>query len=360
MISVVIPVYNSAAVVGETIDRVVQTCEREGWQYEVIAVDDRSTDGSAAVLHERTTIHARLRVIGLPTNGGQHAALLAGLRAAGGDYVACMDDDLQHPPEALASLVGKAREGHDAVYARFDAPRHASWRRPGSAAVRWLDRFVFGAPRDLTVTSFRVLRRDVVDLVCAYEGPAPYIRGQVLLASGSPATVPVAHAPRPRGPSSYTPLALLAFVARVVLEWSRLPGHLALAMGAILVVGAAGLQTVWPAAGSFAALPLMQGLALCAAGLAWLWRRRRQERGTVRLQPRGDLTKARRLGIQQREAGVVGGPERLEAQTTRLERGAQAPDATGPEEGAQAGDAIAHREGDTDQRGKAPTQVRPS
>ena len=160
MISVVIPVYNSAAVVGETVDRVVQACEKEGWPYEVIAVDDSSRDGSATVLRERTSVHARLRVIALASNGGQHAALLAGLRAAVGDYVVCMDDDLQHPPDALASLVRKAREGHDAVYAQFDAPRHAAWRRPGSAAVRWLDRFVFGAPRDLTVTSFRVLRRD--------------------------------------------------------------------------------------------------------------------------------------------------------------------------------------------------------
>lgn len=360
MISVVIPVYNSAAVVGETIDRVVQACAQEGWPYEVIAVDDSSSDGSATVLRERTAIHARLRVMALASNGGQHAALLAGLRASAGDYVVCMDDDLQHPPEALASLVGKAREGHDAVYARFDTPRHAAWRRPGSAVVRWLDRFVFGAPPGLTVTSFRVLRRDVVDRVCAYQGPAPYIRGQVLLASDSPATVPVAHAARLGGHSSYTPLALFAFVARVVLEWSRLPGYLALATGAILIGVAAGLRAIWPSAALLASLFLIQGLALCAAGVAWLWRRRRQERGAVRLQPRGDLPKARRHGVEQREAAVVRSPERLEADTTRLERGAEAPDAAGREERAQARDGIAHREGDADDRDETSAQIRRS
>ena len=125
MISVVLAVYNSAAIVGETIARIVATCEAQGWRYEIIAVDDGSRDGSLAVLRQSAARHGQLRVIALERNGGQHAALLAGLRAAAGDPVVCLDDDLQHPPEAIPLLV-HATGRHDAVFARFDERRHPS------------------------------------------------------------------------------------------------------------------------------------------------------------------------------------------------------------------------------------------
>ncbi len=202
MISVLLPVYNSAPVVGQTIDRIVRVCDRERWTFEVIAVNDGSTDASAGVLRASTVRHERLRIIDLAANRGQHAALLAGLRAAQGDLVVCLDDDLQHPPEAIPALVDKARAGHDVVFARFAQPQHVWWRRGGSAIMRALDRHVFGAPAGLAVSSFRVMDRRVVDRVCAYGGPVPYIRGQMLVACASPANVDVQHQRRPSGHSS--------------------------------------------------------------------------------------------------------------------------------------------------------------
>jgi hypothetical protein len=181
-----------------------------------------------------------------------------------------MDDDLQHPPEAMPAMVRKVEEGHDAVFARFAAPRHAAWRRPGSAMVRAMDRAVFGAPPGLSVSSYRALRRDVVDRVCAYRGTTPYIRGQVLLACASPANVDVEHHPRASGQSGYSPGALVALVLRVLLEWSPLPAVAALLAGALLLLAGMKAAGAAPRAASVVAVA---GASLAVSGL-WLLVRR--------------------------------------------------------------------------------------
>lgn len=309
MISIVIPVYNSAPLVGDTVDRVVGTCEAQGWTFEVIAVDDASTDSSGDVLRACASRHPEVRVLHLERNVGQHTALLEGMRSASGDVVVCLDDDGQHPPEALPAFVAKAAEGHDTVYARFSRPRHATWRRPGSAVVRALDRHVFGAPPDLAVSSYRLLSRDVVERIGAYRGHAPYIRGQMLLASRSPAHVDVEHHARALGRSSYTGPALVAFVLRVVCEWSRVPAWWAVFTGAAFTLfgltvlalatrpGASVEQGATRPAGWVVLLVpvvLAHGFALLALGGLALRRVLPQERGPTRVEPHSQLADPRR------------------------------------------------------------------
>jgi polyisoprenyl-phosphate glycosyltransferase len=284
MISIVVPVYNSAPVIGETIDRIVRVCDREKWTYEVIAVNDGSTDASADVLRAAAVRHERLRIIDCDANRGQHAALLRGLRTAQGDLVACLDDDLQHPPEAIPALIDRASAGHDVVFARFAQPQHVWWRRGGSALMRGLDRHVFGAPAGLAVSSFRVMNRRVVDSVCAYGGPVPYIRGQMLVACTSPAHVDVQHQRRPGGHSSYTGRALVTFVVRVLLEWSRIPAYAALVAGiALLAIAALDVSTL------ARLLLLVHGAALGVVGAAGVGRRLPQERRVSPCEAGGDV-----------------------------------------------------------------------
>ncbi len=276
MISIVIPVFESAAIIGTTIDRVMATCEREGWHYEVVAVDDASRDDTLRRLQALSTRYPRLRVVTTPLNGGQHRALLRGLQASTGAIAVCMDDDLQHPPESMPALVRAVQAGHDAVFARFHTPRHAPWRRVGSGVVRAIDRVVFGAPRWLHVTSFRAIDRTVVDRVCAYRGSTPYVRGQILLASRSPANVDVEHLPRGAA-SSYSLVMLVGVVVRVLLEWSVIPALTAVCTGALVMsLSAALLMGGSPNARMLASLGLVYGAALAGLGLVAL--RRTQER----------------------------------------------------------------------------------
>ena len=304
MISIVLPVYQSARIVGTTLDAVVETCVREGWPHEVLAIDDASRDGSLEVLQAAARRHPAVRVIALPVNVGQQAALPVGLAASSGEVVVCMDDDLQHPPSAIPLLVQAVQRGHDAVFARFAHPRHATWRRLGSLVVRGLDRLVFGAPASLQVTSFRALSRTVVDRVCAYRGTSPYVRGQILLASRTPANVDVEHQTR-GGASSYGMWALIGVVVRVLLEWSRIPSVAALGAGALYLTVSGVLIASGPPWARAVCGPLVAAYGGVLAGLGLVGLRQAEKRRITSHQLERDDPYVRGRGMQALEAGVV-------------------------------------------------------
>lgn len=229
--SVVIPVYNSQDIVGETLRRTAAFFEERVLPYEIIAVNDGSRDGSWAVLEAAARANPAIVAIDLLRNSGQHNANLCGFRAARGDWVVTMDDDLQNPPEEIAHLIEKAREGHDLVIGRFHAKQHASYRRLGSRLVRWINQRVFGQERDLVLSNFRLVHRDVVDRVCAYRGPFPYIPGLCLRYSGSRANAPVEHHARRVGSSNYDLRRILVLLSTILFNYSSFPLRLVAGLG---------------------------------------------------------------------------------------------------------------------------------
>jgi glycosyltransferase involved in cell wall biosynthesis len=232
--SVVIPVFNSEPIVGTTIERTVAFFESQGLSYEVILVNDASTDGSWQVLKESAARHPHVRVVNLLRNYGQHNANLCGLRRAKGDYVVTMDDDLQNPPEEIIHLIRAAMNGADVVFGEFrqkQAPRH---RRLGSMAIGLINRRIFGQPPDLVVSNFRLLRRDVVDRICASRSAYPYITGQALLYSNQPTNAEVAHSPRPVGRSNYNPIRIARLVLRILFSYSLFPLRLSAFIGFVI------------------------------------------------------------------------------------------------------------------------------
>lgn len=244
-LSVVIPVFGSAAVVGATIDRVVAACERIGRPYEIIAVNDASPDGSWQVIARKAREHPAVVAVDLAWNAGQHNAVLCGLRMSRGEYVATLDDDLQHPPEELPRLLAAAEAGHDVVCGVPSAAQHSARRLVGSRAVRWIDAAIFPRSRTVTLTAFRVMRRDLVDRLCQIQAPAPYLRGLILWLAESPAQVETPHHARPGGGTSYTPRKLASFVGRILFNYSPLPVRIVSAAGVVVSLLAALLGLVW-------------------------------------------------------------------------------------------------------------------
>ena len=202
--SVVIPVYNSAEIVGETVDRVVRTFTEAGLRHQVVLVNDGSSDGSWDIIAERARTTPGVLALDLMKNYGQHYANLAGLREATGDWVITMDDDLQNPPDQALVLIDKALEGHEVVFGQFEQKQAAGHRRIGSRLIGLINRRVFGQPQDLVVSNFRILRRDVVDRIVGSRTAYPYITGQALMFSGQRANAVVRHDPRPAGKSTYS------------------------------------------------------------------------------------------------------------------------------------------------------------
>lgn len=235
--SVIIPAYNSESIIGETLDRTVSFFEQQGWEYEIIVVNDGSLDDTWSVIHQKAQVTPQIVAVDLLQNYGQHTALFAGLQNASGDYVVTIDDDLQNPPEEIEKLVAAALEhDYDVVYGRFERKQHASYRRLGSYVIMQINRRIFGQPPDLIVTNFRLIRRDVVERVCQYRTPYPYITGLSLMFSNHRGNEWVHHHPRKVGGSNYNFSRLAALVARILFNYSSFPLRFVSGLGFTLAV----------------------------------------------------------------------------------------------------------------------------
>ncbi len=228
--SVVIPVYNSEQLVGTTIDRVLEVFHAEGLDHEIILVNDGSSDGSWDVIAEKARTTPNVVALDLLKNYGQHHANMAGLRASSGDYVITMDDDLQNPPDQALLLIDEAMTGKDVVFGEFDRKQAAGYRRLGSKLIGAINRRIFGQPPDLVVSNFRILRRDVVDRICASRTAHPYLTGQALMYSSRRSHVRVRHDQRPVGKSNYSLRRILHLVLTILFTYSSYP----LRIGALL------------------------------------------------------------------------------------------------------------------------------
>ena len=229
--SVVIPVYNSEQIVGTTIDRVSAVFSENGLDHEIILVNDGSHDGSWDVISEKARTVPHVIALDLLKNYGQHHANLAGLREASGDYVITMDDDLQNPPDQALLLIDEAMTGKDVVFGQFQHKQAAGYRRIGSILISMINRRIFAQPPGLAVSNYRILRRDVVDRICASRTAHPYLTGQALLYSTKRSHVPVRHEPRPIGKTNYNLVKILGLVLTILFSYSSYPLRFAALLG---------------------------------------------------------------------------------------------------------------------------------
>jgi glycosyltransferase involved in cell wall biosynthesis len=233
----VIPVYNSEGIVRETIRRTVDFFESEGLDYEIILINDGSTDRSWQIIKEAAESLTNITAIDLLRNSGQHNANLCGFRHATGDWLVTMDDDLQNPPEEISRLIEKASEGYDLVLGRFREKQHAGHRKLGSYLIQIVNRKIFGQEKDLVLSNFRLVRRDVVERICDYRGPFPYIPGLCILYSERRANVAVEHHPRRVGTSTYSLPRILRLVSTILFNYSSYPLRVVAAVGLMIALG---------------------------------------------------------------------------------------------------------------------------
>ena len=234
--SVVIPVFNSEQIVGDTVDQVVAVFTAAGLDHEVILVNDGSRDGSWDVIAEKARTIPHVVAIDLLHNYGQHHANLVGLRESTGDYVITMDDDLQNPPDQALLLIDEAMTGKDVVFGQFERKQAAGYRRLGTRAISAMNRRIFGQPPDLEVSNYRILRRDVVDRICASQTAYPYITGQALIYSRNRSNVMVRHEPRRVGSSNYSLVRILRLVLTILFSYSSFPLRFAAGVGFAIAV----------------------------------------------------------------------------------------------------------------------------
>lgn len=246
-VSFVIPCYRSAGTLGGVVEEIESTMRREEqYEYEIVLVNDCSPDNTFEVIRSLCKEKAYIKGIDFAKNFGQHAALMAGLRQASGDYVVCLDDDGQTPADEVGKLLHKLEEGYDAVYASYAHKKHSLFRNLGSKVNELMTRVMLGKPRELYVSSYFAVKRYIVDDMIRYENSYPYVIGLVLRATKNIANVPVDHRERKEGHSGYTLKKLLNLWMNGFTAFSVTPLRIATTVGIFCACGgfAYGIYTI--------------------------------------------------------------------------------------------------------------------
>jgi dolichol-phosphate mannosyltransferase/undecaprenyl-phosphate 4-deoxy-4-formamido-L-arabinose transferase len=235
LVSIVIPVYGSTVLeeLAERIDAVFAALPEH--RYELIFVDDHSPRPEVWPTLERLARERpAVRAVQLTRNFGQQPATLCGLAESRGDVVITLDDDLQHSPEDIPKLLALA--DRDIVIGQLTRSRHSLPRRLASRAKGFFDRVLIGKPGDLQLTSFRLLRRTVVDGVLSIRTPHPFLPALMFHVSKDVAGVPVSHGSRRHGRSGYTLRKLVRVFSNLLISNSsvvlRLVGWIGLLFSA--------------------------------------------------------------------------------------------------------------------------------
>jgi undecaprenyl-phosphate 4-deoxy-4-formamido-L-arabinose transferase len=266
-LSVVITVLDEEAVLPELYERTVAALEALGRSFELVFVDDGSSDGTFAVLERLHAADPRVRVVRFKRNFGQHPAMHAGLARAGGEILITMDGDLQNPPEDIPRLVEAVESGADVASGRR-AARHDSWGRtvPSRVVNGMLRRFTGVAISDFGC-AFNAYRRSAIEPVLGAIGKQKFTKALVLSAGASVVEVDVAHAAR-AGQSRYGPLRLARLALHVLAGfWPQPIQWIGVALGVVctLVATALGVYGVgyWIRMSDFPG-PLFGGVAVLA------------------------------------------------------------------------------------------------
>ena len=241
-LSVVIPVYRSAETLELLFERLLPVLDGSGRSYEVVLVEDASPDQSwksIEALHQRFS--DRVVAIQLMRNSGQHNALMCGFRHSSGDLIITMDDDLQNPPEEIPRLLQEIESRDcDLIYGNYAEKQHESYRNLGSLVVNRFYRFVFRT--QATVTSFRIIRRQLIDAILDYHRPYVFVDGLMAWNTQRIGTVLVEHHSRQQGTSTYSFSKLLGLATSLFTGFSLLPLQVASGIGVVTIL--AGLVLV--------------------------------------------------------------------------------------------------------------------
>jgi glycosyltransferase involved in cell wall biosynthesis len=230
-VSVVIPVYNSEEMLPELLRRLSDVLPNVATEFEVLLVNDGSTDGSWNTIARSAQEYGWVRGVDLMRNYGQHNALLCGIREAKHDVIVTLDDDLQNPPEEIPILLDRLTPDVDVVYGTPDRRQHGIWRTLAAFIIKVTLQGAMKADIARQVSAFRALRTSIREGFAGYR--SPFVCIDVLLTWGTSrfAAVRVHHMPRQGGRSHYSLRKLLAHALNMVTGFTTLPLQMASIVG---------------------------------------------------------------------------------------------------------------------------------
>lgn len=243
-LAVVIPLYNEEATLPELHRRLTDVLQELPTTYEVLFVDDGSTDGTAAMLDEIAEVDPAVAVVHLSRNFGHQQAITAGLDLADGDAVVVMDGDLQDPPELIPQMLARWRQGWDVVYAVRRRRKERWFRRASYYVFYRLLRLVSDVPIPLDAGDFCLLDRAVVTAIRQLPERVRFVRGLRSFVGFRQTSLEYDRPPRYAGKAKYSLAALVRLALDGIVNFSSFPLNLVTCLGLLGALVACGL-IVW-------------------------------------------------------------------------------------------------------------------
>jgi len=250
-LSLVIPVYNGSRTIGPLVEHITTVFAFTPFQ--IVLVNDGSEDDSEMVCAKLAEKFPQsVTFVHLSRNFGEHSAVLAGLSHARGRYIAVLDDDGQNPPEEIVAMLQELkRKNYDVVYGHYIDKQHSWLRNAGSRFNDRIATLMLHKPKDLYLSSFKVMDRFLVDEIVKYRGPFPYIDGLIYRTTHKIGQIQVGHRASVSGSSRYTFRKLVRLWLNMFLNFSVKPLRLSVYVGlfvaclSILALGLILIDKIW-------------------------------------------------------------------------------------------------------------------
>ena len=235
-LSVISPIYKGEKMLDELVSRIETSVETFTKDYEIILVNDCSPDDSWNRIKEICAKDKKVKGVNLSRNFGQHYAITAGLTESTGEWVVVMDCDLQDRPEEIPNLYQKAQEGYDTVLAQRIERKDGYFKRLSSILFSATFAFLTDQEQDKTVGNFGIYHRQVINAVLSMGDSVRWFPLMVKWVGFNIAYMPVEHAERAEGKSSYSFRRLFSVASDNMIAFSNKPLRLMLQFGFFVVV----------------------------------------------------------------------------------------------------------------------------
>ncbi len=237
MLSIVIPIYNEAAMLFLLMERLAEALQAVPDRHEILFVDDGSTDNSVEVLHKLQQRNFAIRIIELSRNFGHQAALTAGLDLAEGDFIAMMDADLQDPPELLAEMHRLLSSGEWDVVSGYRTERKETFTRQlATRFFHWLFGQISGLEGIESTGHFSMMTRRALEAIKQMKEKTRYLPGLRSYIGFRQTQITYSRDERKAGASKMSTGGLLRLAADALFSFSRVPLRVCLWLGVLGVV----------------------------------------------------------------------------------------------------------------------------
>lgn len=233
-LSIIIPVYKSEKTIFALIKNLVEILQNI--TFEVILVNDGSPDNSDSICCSIVKQFPHITYLQLRKNFGEFNAVFCGLSHARGSYAVMIDDDFQNPPSEIIKLYETATKGNfDVVYAQYETKNHHFIRNAGSQLINSLSTWLINKPKDLYLSSFKIISNELIQEIIKYKSPQVYLDGIIFQLTNNISKVTVQHNKREHSQSSYSSKKLISLFLNAFLGYSTLPARLILLSGFIFL-----------------------------------------------------------------------------------------------------------------------------